>query len=142
GTGTETETDVDTPPSLVTVTVSGVPDGTEVYGPRGLMGVAPGPIQLHRGSDEVILTFKADGHVSKSHAVTPEADQPLAITLEPKERGGRAGGNKGGRGGKGGTAKGGKGSGKGSGKGTAGGGTNPLIEDPFKQGAGGASRSD
>ena len=118
GSGTGT---VDQAPKLVTITISGVPAGTEVYGPRGLMGVAPGPIQLERGSAEVMLTFKADRHVTASHAVTPDADQPLEITLEPKDKGS------------------GKGSGKGTGKGT---GTNPLIEDPFRQGAGSAERSD
>jgi hypothetical protein len=126
---------VDVKPRLVTIDVAGVPDGTEVYGPRGLMGVAPGPIQVERGASDVILTFKADGYVTRSQAVTPDADQSLALTLEPKAG---LGGGKGGGGGKGSGGK--KGGGrKGGGKGS---GTNPLIEDPFKQGAGGADRAD
>jgi serine/threonine-protein kinase len=126
---------IETAPKLVTIEVSGVPEGTEVYGPRGLVGVAPGPIQLVRGNSEVILTFKADGYVTKSHAVTPEADQPLAMKLDEKG-GGKSSPKGAGRG----TGKGtGRRKGKGTGKGT---GTNPIIEDPFKQGAGSADRAD
>ena len=72
--------------------------------------------------------------------MTPSEDQPLAVTLEPKDKGGAAAGKGGGKGRQGREGgKGGKG-GKGGGKGT--GGTNPIIEDPFRQGAGSADRGD
>jgi eukaryotic-like serine/threonine-protein kinase len=111
-------------PAFVTINVTGTPPGTEVYGPRGLIGVAPGPIQLERAASGVILTFRADGHVTASQTVTPAEDQDLAVTLTAKDKGGKKTGGK---------KTGGKKTGTGS---------NPIIEDPFKQGAGGADRGD
>jgi serine/threonine-protein kinase len=73
-----------TPPALVAVTIEGPPAGTEVYGPAGLLGVAPGVIQLPRGDTEVMLTFKADGYVATTATVTPAAATTLAVALEPR----------------------------------------------------------
>ncbi len=122
---------------LVTVQIAGVPAGTEVYAPHGLVGVAPGAIQLERGRGEVVLTFKADGYTTASMAVTPAADQSLVVALVKKEAASQANDSRSGKGGAGKGGKGGKGTGKGtgadrgSGAGT-GSNTNPLIEDPFK----------
>jgi hypothetical protein len=71
------------PAALVAITIAGPPAGTEVYGPAGPLGVVPGIIQLPRGDAEVILTFKADGYRTATHAVTPAAATTLAIALEP-----------------------------------------------------------
>ncbi len=117
-------------PRLVKVTIAGVPDGTEVYGPGGTMfGVAP-VIQLPRGDEDVVLTLRAEGYVAAAHTVRPSDDVQLEVVLERKPSGG-----KGGKGGKSG------GTGKGTGKGTAGGsgtgtgtGRNSL-EDPFAKGS-------
>ena len=50
----------------VIVTVSGVPDGTEVSIAGSAIGVAPGPVQLPRGDAPVVLTFRADGYLPTS----------------------------------------------------------------------------
>jgi hypothetical protein len=70
-------------PALVAITVEGPPEGTEVYGPAGLLGVAPGVIQLPRGDTEVMLTFKAEGYRTATRPVTPTAGTTLAVALEP-----------------------------------------------------------
>jgi serine/threonine protein kinase len=71
-------------PQLVTITVTGPPAGTEVYGPNGLLGVVPGAIQLPRGDAEVRLTFRAEGHRTVTQAVTPAVATTLTVTLERK----------------------------------------------------------
>ena len=74
-------------PSIVTITIDGPPPGTEVYGPGGkLVGVAPGEVQLDRGDLEVVLTFKADGHVATTTKITPTEDQAIEVTLAAKDR--------------------------------------------------------
>ncbi|HEY5926164.1 MAG TPA: serine/threonine-protein kinase [Kofleriaceae bacterium] len=76
----------------VIVTVAGVPEGTEVLVGAEVIGAAPGPVQLARGDAPIVLTFRADGHVTASHTVVPDADKPLDVTLKKKPR--RGGGNK------------------------------------------------
>jgi serine/threonine-protein kinase len=100
-------------PATVTLEIDGPPDGTEVYGPRGLVGVAPGKIQIERGDFPVLLTFKAEGYRTKTAEVKSADETTLSVRLKPKRGKGGKGG-KGGRGGKGG--KGGR----------------DAIEDPFK----------
>jgi eukaryotic-like serine/threonine-protein kinase len=77
-----------TPPAetrtSVIVTISGVPDGTEVLVAGSPIGVAPGPVQLAYGTDPVVLTFRADGYVPASKPVTPNADSSLAVALKKK----------------------------------------------------------
>jgi serine/threonine-protein kinase len=84
GSGTGTGSAEPTPP-WVTITLEGPPRGTEVYGPSGaLLGVAPGAIQLPRGTAPLIVTLKADGHVTASTPIVPDQDRTVPITLEPK----------------------------------------------------------
>ena len=71
-------------PAFVAVTIEGPPAGTEVYGPAGLLGVAPGVVQLPRGDAEVLLTFKADGYRTATATLTPAAATTLTVALEPK----------------------------------------------------------
>jgi hypothetical protein len=72
------------PPVLVAITVEGAPVGTEVYAPGGrLLGTAPGAIQLEAGDDEVVLTFRADGFVTRSMPVAAR-EQTLTVALEPR----------------------------------------------------------
>ncbi|HWU87528.1 MAG TPA: PEGA domain-containing protein, partial [Kofleriaceae bacterium] len=66
----------------VIVTITGVPDGTEVTIGNTPVGVAPGPVQLLRGARAVVLTFKAAGHVPASRAITPDRDHALAVALK------------------------------------------------------------
>ena len=72
-------------PAHVIVTIAGVPEGTEVSG-TGVSGVAPGPVQLPRGTAPLVLTFKADGHVPVSKTVVPDREQTLDVTLKKKPR--------------------------------------------------------
>jgi len=72
------------PPSrFVELTVTGPPEGTEVYGPGGLLGVAPGTIQLLRGAEPVLLTFKAPGHRAATREVVPDQDGAVEVSLQP-----------------------------------------------------------
>jgi serine/threonine-protein kinase len=66
----------------VIVTVTGVPDGTDVLIGSVSVGVAPGPVQLDRGDRPVVLTFKAPGHVPASRTITPDGDRALSVQLK------------------------------------------------------------
>lgn len=70
----------------ITVTVAGPPQNTEVYGPQGLLGVAPGKIQLVRGEESVLLTFKADQHLPETRELVPSQDREIQVELERKRR--------------------------------------------------------
>jgi serine/threonine-protein kinase len=72
----------------VIVTVTGVPDGTDVLIGGASIGVAPGPVQLERGSRPVVLTFKAPGCFPASLTITPDGDRPLAVQLKRRPAGG------------------------------------------------------
>jgi eukaryotic-like serine/threonine-protein kinase len=72
------------PPALVTLTIEGAPDGTEVHGPTGnLLGIVP-TIQLERGDGEVVLMFEAEGYKPASRIVHPTADAALSVKLDKK----------------------------------------------------------
>lgn len=71
-------------PAIVTIDVSGPPPGTEVFGPLGPVGVAPGPIQLPRGDRPVVLTFKAAGYRTVTAEVTPDRDAAIEVRLKKK----------------------------------------------------------
>jgi tRNA A-37 threonylcarbamoyl transferase component Bud32 len=68
----------------VIITVSGVPEGTEVFAGGMTVGAAPGPVQLPRDNAAMVLTFKADGFLTASHTVTPDRDQALEVSLKKK----------------------------------------------------------
>jgi hypothetical protein len=73
------------PPAVaehVIVTITGVPDDTEVSIGTTPVGVAPGPVQLPRGARAVVLTFKAAGHIPASRTLTPDQDRSLAVALK------------------------------------------------------------
>lgn len=70
----------------VTITVDGPPENTEVYGPLGLLGVAPGRIQLVRGKEPVLLTFRAEDHQPETREVMPTEDREILVELERKRR--------------------------------------------------------
>jgi tRNA A-37 threonylcarbamoyl transferase component Bud32 len=71
---------------FVTVTIDGPPENTEVYGPQGLLGVAPGKIQLERGQEPVLLTFKAEDHRPETREVMPTEDRAMLVELDRKPR--------------------------------------------------------
>ncbi len=68
--------------SRVMINVTGVPDGTEVAIGKSVVGTAPGPVQLDRSSEPVVLMFRAEGYALFSQQVTPDRDQPLALKLK------------------------------------------------------------
>jgi serine/threonine-protein kinase len=68
----------------VIVTVTGVPDGTEVLVAGAVIGAAPGPVQIAYGADPVVLTFRAEGYLPASRSITPAADGELAVALKKK----------------------------------------------------------
>ena len=70
--------------TLVTIEITGAPAGTEVYGPAGPLGPAPGPIQLVRGPDDVQLTLKADGYETATTRVKPDRDRTIEVALTAK----------------------------------------------------------
>ncbi|MGE0550328.1 MAG: protein kinase [Kofleriaceae bacterium] len=70
------------PSRLVTVTITGVPEGTEVFGPSGPLGFAPGAIKLPRSSDDMQLVLRAAGHRDRATKLVPDADRTLEITLD------------------------------------------------------------
>jgi len=76
------------PGDHVIVTVTGVPDGTDVLIGGVSIGVAPGPVQLDRGTRPVVLTFKAPGYLPASRTLTPDGDRPLAVQLRRRPGGG------------------------------------------------------
>jgi serine/threonine-protein kinase len=80
--GQPAEVPAPAPADHVIVTVTGVPDGTEVLIGGVSIGVAPGPVQLDRGGRPVVLTFKAPGFVPASRTLTPDGDRPLSVQLK------------------------------------------------------------
>jgi len=68
----------------VIVTITGVPDGTDVSVAGLIVGAAPGPVQLPRGDVPLVLTFKRDGYLPRSRTVTPDRDQALRLVLDGK----------------------------------------------------------
>ncbi len=69
----------------VTVTIVGPPAGTEVYGPAGLLGVAPGKIQLVRGDEPVLITLKAGDLRPQTREVLPTDDRELRVEFAEPE---------------------------------------------------------
>jgi serine/threonine-protein kinase len=67
---------------MITVMVAGTPPSTEVLVAGVLIGTAPGPVQLPRDTDALVLTFKADGWLPASQQITPVRDQQLSISLK------------------------------------------------------------
>ena len=67
----------------VTLTLAGVPDGTEVVVGGHVIGVAP-LIQLQRGDTQVLMTLKAEGYLPASKQVVPDHDQKVDVQLKKK----------------------------------------------------------
>jgi eukaryotic-like serine/threonine-protein kinase len=73
---------VDASDPTITILVAGTPPSTEVLVAGVLIGTAPGPVQLPRDTDELVLTFKAEGWLPTSQQITPDRDQQLSISLK------------------------------------------------------------
>jgi tRNA A-37 threonylcarbamoyl transferase component Bud32 len=72
------------PPAHVIVTVEGVPEGTSVLIGKDVVGSAPGPMQLPRGTRDVVLSFRAPGHFQVARTVRPDRDQKLPVALRKR----------------------------------------------------------
>ncbi|WP_428261604.1 protein kinase domain-containing protein [Haliangium sp.] len=73
-------------PATVTITVTGPPPGTEVLGPDGSVGEAPGALALARGEAPVELVFQAEGWAPATVTVVPDGDRTLEVSLQRKPR--------------------------------------------------------
>ena len=76
----------DTARAMVTITLKGVPDGTEVRSGGQLVGTTP-KLQLPRSDFEVLLVIAPDGYIPSTVALTPATDLEKVVKLKP--RGGR-----------------------------------------------------
>jgi len=89
GAGAEPLVAGNTPPPaedrFIVLEVTGAPEGTEVLGPTGPIGAAPGRVQLPRGEEKVLLTFRAPGYKPLTREVEPRADGALEVALERAE---------------------------------------------------------
>ena len=65
----------DPTPQTVIITITGVPEGTEVFAGGMTIGAAPGPVQLPRIAEGMVLTFKADGYLPTSTRWCPIASR-------------------------------------------------------------------
>ena len=74
-------------PSFVTIEIAGVPRGTEIFwGPRGLIGTAPGKVQLARGDEALSLQLRAEGFAGKTIEVVPDKNRLFEVELEEKAK--------------------------------------------------------
>jgi hypothetical protein len=73
-------------PRRVMSTIKGAPDGAEILENGIQLGAAPGPIQLDRSTEPVVLTFRADGYGLASRPVVPDTDKTVDVKLKPKPR--------------------------------------------------------
>jgi serine/threonine-protein kinase len=73
-------------PKTVIVTVTGVPDGTEVLIGSDVIGAAPGPVQLARSESPIVLTFRAEGYMPASTTVIPDGAKLVELSLKKKPR--------------------------------------------------------
>jgi serine/threonine-protein kinase len=80
----ETRTVAPPPPRSphVTITVTGAPEGTEVSIGGRVVGSAPGPVQLDRSTEKMVLVFRADNYQSTSKEIVPDADKPLDVPMK------------------------------------------------------------
>ncbi len=69
-------------PSLVDVRIAGVPEGTEVHWPNGLLGLAPATLKIPFGTEPVVLTFRREGFQSMTREIVPNANAFLELTMQ------------------------------------------------------------
>jgi eukaryotic-like serine/threonine-protein kinase len=70
----------------VIVTVDGTPPSPEVTIAGTFVGNAPGPVQLRRGTDPVVLVFRTAGYLPVSRPVTPDREQALVVPMRKRPR--------------------------------------------------------
>ncbi|MFO0660297.1 MAG: serine/threonine-protein kinase [Polyangiaceae bacterium] len=72
--------------ATIALTLETTPPGAEVFLGDAKIGVAPGPINLPRGTEKLTLSVRSAGFVSKTVEVTPAVNASLQVTLvkDPK----------------------------------------------------------
>jgi hypothetical protein len=70
----------------VMIMIHGAPEGAEILQNGIQLGAAPGPVQLDRSTEPVVLTFKADGYGLTSLPVVPDGDKTVEVKLKAKPR--------------------------------------------------------
>ncbi len=68
-------------PTLVTVDIQGAPEGAKVSWANGVLGVAPGKVQMPYGTKPVILTFELEGYRLATAEVVPNQDAALKVPM-------------------------------------------------------------
>ncbi len=73
---------VDTAPAHVTITLRGLPAGTEIVDGDNVLGHAPDPIELPRSSQQVTLVLRHAGYAPLKQAVVPDQDRTFVLELQ------------------------------------------------------------
>jgi serine/threonine-protein kinase len=73
---------IDAAPPTVTITIVGVPAGTDVVLGDSRLGAAPGPISVPRNAAAIELVLRHAGYVSAKHKVVPDHDQSFKMSLK------------------------------------------------------------
>jgi hypothetical protein len=71
------------PPKQIAITVEHAPPGSEVLAGGKVLGTAPGPFMLDRGTDAVELTVRHAGYTPAKLSVVPDQPRTLEGTLAP-----------------------------------------------------------
>jgi len=69
-------------PVQVEIRFDGVPDGTIISGPDGVLATAPEPARIPRGDRPMTIELTRDGYVTAQREVTPSASTTLTVELE------------------------------------------------------------
>jgi hypothetical protein len=69
------------PPASVSLTIQTNVPGAQVFAGKEQIGTAPGPIHMHRTSDEIELTVTAPRHLPAKIKVKPSSDTVVSVTL-------------------------------------------------------------
>jgi hypothetical protein len=70
-------------PATVAITIDKAPAGSEVVLAGQVLGKAPGPFTLARGTAAVTLTVRKQGFATKTIDVVPDGDRTVDVRLDP-----------------------------------------------------------
>jgi hypothetical protein len=70
-------------PATVAITVDKAPAGSEVVLGDQVLGKAPGPFTLARGTTAVTLTVRKQGFATRTIDVVPDNDRTVDVRLDP-----------------------------------------------------------
>jgi hypothetical protein len=71
------------PPVMVEITISDAPDGTQVYGPGGvLLATLPGKLEVRRSDEPLQITLKHDGFDTRVEKIAVASATKIALPLQ------------------------------------------------------------